>query len=97
MVSLVAVEILPADGLPGIAGRAAFPRPLESRGDRVPAADRLPGASVGRAELDGDDPLLLKSGSDRELNEIGAVEVAARQLRDGHLIPHSEAASEGPE
>src|SRR6266511_1925947 len=49
---LVAIEVFPADGLPGRAVRAAFPRPLDRRRERVAAADRLPGAPAGRPELD---------------------------------------------
>src|SRR6266487_611362 len=54
---LVAIQVFPAGELPGRVVRAAFPCPVNRRRDRGAAADRVAGPSVGRPELDREDPL----------------------------------------
>src|SRR6266496_2325668 len=53
---LVAIQVFPAGEPPGGAVRAPFPSPPTRRRARGPPADRVPGPSVGRPELDREDP-----------------------------------------
>src|SRR5690242_16863944 len=75
---LVAIQVFPADELPGRVVRAALPCPVDRRRDRGAAADRVPGPSVGRPELDREDPLRERRRRHREPYELS---VRSRERR----------------